>query len=533
MSSHDRRAAGRRRAWGRGPIILKIESLERRALMTSTPLPDLVNASLITPNNVADWGNSVEIEGQVKNQGDATTTSSFEIAFYASPVRGIDKYSVPLGSVTIPAGLAPGTYVPYTTSVQLPNTPIPDVSSTGGTVYVTAVVNATRTVAESNYHNDEDLGPPYDTTPVMIVAPKPADLEGTTLAVSSTSTTVTWGSSITVTAQITNDGAGASPQTIALLSLTPQGLNYNGTTTVGIGTITVPPLSSYQTINLVQNITLPSIEPTQIANYSNFALTMVQDTTYLTNDLYPHAPTQGAGMDQTPITITYSTASPTPTPGPLPDLAMSSVLVSKSNVDWGSSFQVTTNVQNVGAGAVGPFDVTFLLTGQAGNEDDAIYLGSLTVNGLASDASQALTDTLTLPNRLPSGVSLNSVGYGRILAVADPSNFVDESIRSNSAALSGPFILRLPGNATTVPTTQAAGSIPSVQTIAQEQQSAAKAAAGARRAARLQAKALNGTKKLKRRRGTGPSSVVHDAVSVGTELYKLPGQAINALKRSL
>ena len=28
MPSHDRRAAGRRRAWGRGPIILKLESLE-------------------------------------------------------------------------------------------------------------------------------------------------------------------------------------------------------------------------------------------------------------------------------------------------------------------------------------------------------------------------------------------------------------------------------------------------------------------------------------------------------------------------
>ncbi len=36
MPSHDRRAAGRRRAWGRGPIILKLESLERRALMAAT-----------------------------------------------------------------------------------------------------------------------------------------------------------------------------------------------------------------------------------------------------------------------------------------------------------------------------------------------------------------------------------------------------------------------------------------------------------------------------------------------------------------
>ncbi len=32
MSSQDRRAAGLRRAWGRGPIILKLERLERRAI---------------------------------------------------------------------------------------------------------------------------------------------------------------------------------------------------------------------------------------------------------------------------------------------------------------------------------------------------------------------------------------------------------------------------------------------------------------------------------------------------------------------
>ena len=90
---------------------------------------------------------------------------------------------MPIGEVTIPAGLAPGQSVPYQTSVQLPSTPVPDVSSTGGTLYITAVVNPTRTVAESNYQNNEDLGPPYDTAPVLIQAPTPADLVGTTFAV--------------------------------------------------------------------------------------------------------------------------------------------------------------------------------------------------------------------------------------------------------------------------------------------------------------------------------------------------------------
>ena len=67
MPSHDRRAAGRRRAWGRGPIILKLESLEHRALMAAhanSNLPDLVNSSLTVSSSVADWARTVEVEGR-------------------------------------------------------------------------------------------------------------------------------------------------------------------------------------------------------------------------------------------------------------------------------------------------------------------------------------------------------------------------------------------------------------------------------------------------------------------------------------
>src|SRR5215475_6105874 len=76
MPSHDRRAAGRRRAWGRGPIILKLESLERRALMAAnSALPDLVNSALATSNPIADWNDTVEVLGRVTNQGADTTTT--------------------------------------------------------------------------------------------------------------------------------------------------------------------------------------------------------------------------------------------------------------------------------------------------------------------------------------------------------------------------------------------------------------------------------------------------------------------------
>ncbi len=536
MPSQDRRAAGRRRAWGRGPIILKLESLERRALMaansnSNSTLPDLANSALTVSSNVSDWNQSVEVEGKVTNQGHSATTATLQVGLYASPVRGIDKFSVPVGEVTIPAGLAPGQTVPYETSIQLPATAIPDVSSNGGTLYIAAWVNPGRIIAESNYRNDRDLGPPYDSAPISIQAPQPSNLVGTTLAV--TPTDPTWGSTITVTAQITNQGSGSSPQTEALLALSPQGLTYGGSTTVGIGTITVPPLGPFQTVNLVQNITLPAVEPLSITNYTNFGLTMTQDANYLTNNLYPNQPDQGIGFDQTAITITTSTTS-TATVGALPDLAASSIIAPTSAVRWGQSIQVSTDVQNIGQGDAGSFQVFYLLTGQAGSINDALYLGQTDIASLAAGADDPITQTLALPNRLPSGVTLDSVGYARIAVIVDPDNFINETLKSNNVSISGPFIIRLPGNQTTVPTNPAAGSLPSVAQVAQQDQNAIKAKRALQHAAIVHAKrAAKPPKKLRRRPAPNSNSLVDKTVSLATEVTKLPHQIASVLGKSL
>jgi hypothetical protein len=530
MPSQDRRAAGRRRAWGRGPIILRMESLEHRELLTGKgTLPDLVNSALVSTSSVTDWGNTLQINGKIKNQGGGTTTQPFQVVIYASPIKGISPYSLALGDVTVPAGLAPGATVPYTTSVTLPKTPIPDVSSTGGTLYITAFVNPTKTVVEGNYHNDEDLGPPFDATPVLIEPPAPANLIGTTLAV--TPTNATWGSTITVTAQVSNQGAGPSPQTRALLSLTPTGLPYGQWTTVGIGNIIVPPLAPFQTINLVQTITLPAIEPAAIANYTNLGLTMTQDADYLTTDLYPQEPDQGLGLDQAALSITTSATSTAVASPYYPDLAASSVLLSASSLTWGGSFSATTDVQNLGQAAAGTFLVRYLLTGQGGSLTNAIFLGDATVTSLAPGATQEVTQALQLPGRLPNGVTLSSVGYARIAVIVDPENVVNETLYTNNQAISAPVIVRLPGNGKMVPTTAAAGALPTPEALAAQSAAAHKRAARAVIVARNQAKATK--KKLKRKVGSAGSSLVSKAESLGKELTKLPSQVFDVLKKSV
>jgi len=512
--------------------MLRLEHLEGRQLLSAASnLPDLVNSSLATSNSVSNWGGSIEVEGQVKNQGGGITTVPFSVELYASPIRGINRDSVPIGSVTIPPGLAAGQSAAYQTSLTLPSTPIPNVSNNGGTVHIDAVVNPSHAVIESNYRNNEDLGPPYDSVPVLIQAPYPAELVGTTFAV--TPTAATWGSTITVTAQITNQGAGPSPQTRALISLTPSGLTYGDTTTVGIGNITIPPLAPYQTFNLVQNITLPAVEPVVVSNYTSFGLSMTQDADYLTNDLYPHGPTQGVGYDQAPITITAASNS-TATTGPLPDLAASSIIQPQHVLYWGQSFAVSTAVQNVGQGAAPPFYVFFLLTGQSGSLTDSIFLGETVVNGLKPGAIQPITQTLTLPNTLPSGISLGNVGYGRVSVMIDSQNMLNESLRSNGDSISAPFLIRLPGNALSVPNQPVPGAVPSVAQMAASAKQQAKLERYAKRVAELKAEDRNVVPtKLHRRRGRGGLNVTKASLNVATEVTKLPKQIFDKIKSSL
>ena len=157
---------------------------------------------------------------------------------------------------------------------------------------------------------------------------------------------------------------------------------------------------------------------------------------------------------------------------------------------------------------------------------------------LASGASQQINQTLQLPIQLPAGVTLGSVGYARVEVLTNPENDFQESVYSNGGALSQPFIVRLPGNATTVPNQQTAGTLPSISQLAQRSDNAAKAAVAQAKAAKLAARvaARNATRpprKLHRKVGQGGINVAKAAVSVGSELTKLPSQIYDKLKSAL
>ena len=64
---------------------------------------------------------------------------------------------------------------------------------------------------------------------------------------------------------------------------------------------------------------------------------------------------------------------------------------------------------------------------------------------VAPGAVQPVNQNLTLPLRLPAGVSLSSLGTGRVAVLVDPENALNETFKNNNVAISAPITLRLLG----------------------------------------------------------------------------------------
>lgn len=452
--SDKRRSEGRRRAWGRGPIILKFDSLEKREVLSTAPhsLPDLVGSSLVVVQS-ADWGDTVTVTGQVTNQGEGNAVGSFNVAIYAGSRAAINRTSVLLSEVAIPDGLAAGQSIPFTTTIKLPVNPVPGMSGSG-MLNLGMKVDPEKKIAESNERNNSGIGPGYDQALVQIAASQPAQLIAT--SVGTYPATATWGQSLSVTTQITNRSYGAAPATRAQVVLTPAGLAQGTGADVTIGSITVPAIQPWQTVNVEKSFTLPAIPPVLLSGSTSFTLTILPDADFLTNPVGPHFAIGGTGVDQAAVTVNLPDGvTTTPIQSNLPDLAVSTVSLSTSDLVWGGDFSVSTSVQNMGSVDPGPFRMRFLLVGPSGNTTRTIFLGDAIIPGLAPGYSQAITQSATLPSRLPSGILLDGIGTAKIVAVADPENGLNETFKNNNTATSSPVSLRLLGanGSTFVPNT--------------------------------------------------------------------------------
>ena len=439
--------------------------------------PDVL-ATQFNTVHAAYWGDLFHATGTVANQGTATTTLPIPVEIFAStaPILGTAGAStVLLGIASVPAGLQPGGSYQFDQIVGLPPSTTALVPP-GQPLFITLWVDPNNVQPDPNPADKAGRGLGVDTSILTVTPHQPANLVGTGLNIYPTRTAVanvlSWGDSFNITEQIQNNGEGDAPPTRARVVLTPQGATPGGYSDVTIGNITVPAIPAFQSANVVQSVSLPTIEPATLNGASQFTISVVQDADFLTQPIYPKIADQGYGLDQGTIGILPGPA--TATPNNLPDLAPASVVVSQDSLNWGQTFTVGTVVQNVGLGDAGKFVVRFIATGVSGDLSKGIFLGDVTVDGLAANAAANVLTNVRLPAKLPYGMTVASPAYARIYAVVDPEDVLNQSSRTNNMAASAPVLLSVVGvdGTTTVPTYPA--SIYSSATLANQAAKAAK-----------------------------------------------------------
>ncbi|MGE3819409.1 MAG: CARDB domain-containing protein [Isosphaeraceae bacterium] len=447
-----RRAAARRRAWGRGPMVLRFEPLEGRELLATTAvaLPDLTAVQFDTLAQM-DWGDSFQARGEILNQGDATASVPFHVNLYASTTPALGSQSVLLGRITIPEGLRPGDRVPFSQTVNLPATPPAGLGPTG-TVYLGLLVDPEGSVVERNESNNSGNGQGLDTTAVTIVARLPSALAATSLGVYPDQ--VQWGQTVRVNAQIQNGASGDAPPTRARVVLTPSGSVPGGNDDVTIGNLQVPAVPAGQTVVVSQAIDLPSVPPFLLVGKDQFLLSVSQDADFVADPFSPHRATRGPGIDMVPILISSPTALTVDPNTPLPDLVAGRISAPTIPLAFGRTFQVTTTIQNQGRLDSGPYRVRFLMVGTDGSPETAMFLADATLEGLKAGYGQDVVQTLRLPGRLPLGASVDPNAEVRIAVLIDPENVFDESSKANNYSVSDVVGLQVVGTdgLVTVPT---------------------------------------------------------------------------------
>lgn len=492
MPNHDRRAAGRRRAWGRGPTILRFEPLEGRELL-STARPDLVATAFNTVHNL-NWGDAFQAAGTIQDRGTGDATAPFRVDVYAAPANDSgdltrDPGAVKLGSIAIPGGLPAGASTSFNETLRLPANPVPGYDGTSG-IKVALAVDPTNAVGEARTTDKQGLGPGVDQSAVVIApasappplpaglvaglaggaapAPTPTptptpttaaspapstpipDLVGTGFAVASTSR-LAWGGGLDVQARVADNSAGAAPATRARIVLTPAGASPGGAADVTLGNLAIPAIAGGQSAAVTGSVPLPATPPSALAGAAAFTVSMIQDADFRADPVGPHRPMQGAGLDQATVQIASAAASQ----APRPDLSPADVKAPAA-LTWGQTFQVSTTVLNTGPAPAGPVRVRFWLADASGTTANSLFLGDTVISTIKAQVAQGLTQTLALPAAPPANLQLAPGAAGQILVQVDPENAIDEVSKSNNVASSGPITLKLvTADGTTVVPTQA------------------------------------------------------------------------------
>ena len=359
------------------------------------PTPDVVMTDE-TPNDTAVLpGGTLSVTDTVKNQGTASTDSSFFIAYSLSTNTTYgDGDDVAITTARVVGSLPPGATDTATTDLLVPS------STPAGTYHVCAFADSTAALAESNTDNNTLCS----TATVTVTKP---DLVMT--AVTPNSTGFVPGGTLSVTDTVQNQGG--APTTVSstiAYSLSPDTIYGNGddvtiSTTRAVGLLAAG-ASNTATTNLLIPASTPSGTYHVCANADS--TNVISETNESNNSLC------------STITVGPATA----------DLIMSAVSTAATAVAPGASLTLSNSAKNQGSASAGSFVIAFHLSTNTayGDGDDVAFAATRTVGSLAVGATSTASTSLTVPASTPLGTYY-------ICANADNNNTVVEGNETNNS----------------------------------------------------------------------------------------------------
>jgi hypothetical protein len=362
MSPNDRRASARRKAWGRGPMILRFDPLEGRQLLstltTDASAGNVGAAEVATPR--------VLIADPVPEDLASTTA----VALAASTTTGADPVAM---------SYSPGEDPAATGEVRTTAAPVAD-----------------------------SVNPTPPAAPVA-----PADRPDLVPLAFGTKSNLAWGERFTAQGALRNDGNTATPAGVKVdvyASTAPQlapGAVYVGSVTID------EPIAPGATAEFAGSMIAPPIAFTNSPNYY-FTLKVDGDGVVAeTNE----ANNGGAGG--------APTAAVQVVPERTAELAATSFAVDpllNGPLRWGKTVQVTATVTNGASGVTSPPTRSRIVAYAKGTSPDgtgAVTVGELFAPALPGGATTTLRGTIYLPLATPSALAGQSAITFTIIPDAD------------------------------------------------------------------------------------------------------------------
>jgi hypothetical protein len=407
MSSDDRRAAARRRAWGRGPAILRFEPLEGRQLLsadsplvTDNPVPAEVPAPAIIP--LQQDAPAPDSASNPVVVGDGTPhPNDVQVTLAALANIPVDA-AAPVSATTDPASTTAAQAPPV---VVVPTDPKPTDGAT--TPATTGAIPASGAIDPATVTTQTTTAaPPVTSTPAVPAKP---DLIGTTFA---TPLTLDWGDSFRAVGSIQNQGAAASGS--FRVDVVASRVSAPGTGEVWLTSIDFPDgLAAGETRSFDVPVSLPTtpLPPGDAPPYVSVRLRIDAGNTIDETD-EANNQGRGQGLDTSVITIMPHL------PARLVGAAFN---VSSGPLSWGDTVVVSAQVRNDALGNAPATRARIVLTpvGQLPGGSHDVTIGSLPVPALTSHQAATVTQTLALPATQPATLAGASQFYIWILMDAD------------------------------------------------------------------------------------------------------------------